>query len=124
MKGYQDMLVTFSNSCCLALCYIHAFAPDISFANLVKVLGVAIEKGYISEDGFVRDADQFIHLLCCKKIRVLYSTVNNGKFCAANFKCGANNHWVLVDANDNVVYNPLEHSNCVENGEIVEYRIW
>ena len=29
----------------------------------------------------------------------------------------------LVDAENNIIYNPLEHSNCVENGEM-EYRIW
>ncbi len=124
MKQYQDKLIELSNNICLAMCYIWAFEPDISYAKLIKTLGVAIEKGYISEEGYVRDADKLIFLATGKKVKVLYSSVNNGKVCAANFKCGANNHWVLVDANDNVVYNPLEYSNCVENGEIVEYRIW
>ena len=124
MKGYQDKLITLSNNCCLALCYLWAFEPNISYAKLIKILGVAIEKGYISEDGFVRDADKLIFLATGKKVRVLYSSINNGKICCANFKYKNSNHWVLVDGADNIVYNPLECSNCVENGEILEYRIW
>lgn len=124
MKQYQDKIQDLANNCCLCLCYIWAFEPNISYAKLIKILGVAIEKDYISEDGFVRDADKLIFLATGKKVRVLYSSVNNGKICAANFKYKSNNHWVLVDADDNIIYNPLEHSNCVENGEIVEYRIW
>lgn len=124
MKSYQDKLITLSNNCCLAICYLWAFEPDISYAKIIKILGVAIEKGYISEDGFVRDADKLIFLATGKKVRVLYSSINNGKTCCANFKYGEKNHWVVVDGSNNILYNPLEYSNCVENGEIVEYRIW
>lgn len=124
MIGYQDKIKQLADNCCLCMCYLWAFEPNISYAKLIKILGVAIEKGYISEDGFVRDADKLIFLATGKKVKVLYSSVNNGKICAANFKYKSYNHWVLVDADNNIIYNPLERSNCVENGEIVEYRIW
>lgn len=124
MKQYQDKLKELANNCCLALCYIHAFEPDVSYAKMVKYLGVALEKGYITEAGYVADADKLIFLVSGKKVKVLHSSINNGKMCIANFINGKYNHWCLVDANDNVVYNPLEYSNCVENGHIGEYRIW
>ena len=54
MKQYQDKLIELSNNICLAICYIWAFEPNISYAKLIKILGVAIEKGYISEDGYVK----------------------------------------------------------------------
>lgn len=124
MKGYQDKIKELSNNCCLAMCYIWAFEPDVSFAKMVKYIGVALDKGYISEAGFVNDADKLIFLVSGKKVKVLHSYENNGKICIANFAFNEHNHWVVVDANDNVIYNPLEYSNCVSNGNIVEYRIW
>lgn len=124
MKGYQDKIKELANNCCLAMCYIWSFEPDVSFAKMIKYLGVALDKGYISESGFVNDADKLIFMVSGKTTKVFYSTQNNGKMCIANFVNGKNNHWCVVDANDNVLYNPLEYSNCVENGHIEEYRIW
>ena len=124
MKQYQDKLKELANNCCLAMCYIWAFEPDVSYAKMVKYIGVALDKGYISESGFVNDADKLIFMVSGKRTQVLYSSINNGKTCVANFKYGAKNHWVVVDGSDNVIYNPLEYSMCVENGFIVEYRVW
>lgn len=124
MKGYQNKLMELSNNICLCMCYIWAFEPDVYYAKMVKYIGVALDKGYISESGFVNDADKLIFMVSGKRTQVLYSTQNNGKMCIANFVNGDNNHWVVVDADDNVLYNPLEYSNCVKNGHIEEYRIW
>lgn len=124
MKGYQDKIKELADNCCLALCYIWAFEPDVSYAKMIKYLGAALDKGYISESGFVNDADKLIFMVSGKRTQVLYSTTNNGKMCIANWKFDKNNHWTVVDADNNVLYNPLEYSNCVSNGKIVEYRIW
>ena len=117
-------MIEMSNNICLAMSYIWCFKPDVTFSQMIKTLGVAIEKGYISESGFVNNADALIFLVSGKNVKVLHSLQNNGRVCIANFAFNGHNHWVVVDANDNIIYNPLEHSVCVEKGKIVEYRIW
>ena len=59
-----------------------------------------------------------------EKVKVEKLIKNPGKICIANFVNGANNHWCIVDENDNIIYNPLEMSLCVKNGHIEEYRAW
>ena len=124
MKGYQDKIKDLSINCCLAMCYIWSFEPDVSYPKMLKYLSISIEKGYISESGYVQNPDKLISLVSGKTKRVYKSKTNPGKMCIANFVNGANNHFVVVDANDNVVYNPLETSLCVKNGKIEDYRVW
>lgn len=124
MKQYQDKIQELANNCCLFMCYVWTNKPSVTYAEMLKYLALAIEKDYVSETGFVKDADKLIKLVTGKEVQVLMTNINPNKKCIANFVYGRNNHWCCVDENDNIIYNPLEYSNCVANGTIYEYRFW
>lgn len=121
----QCKLKTFAENSCLALCYLWYGKQSLSLADTMKYLSECMSKGYIADDGFVLNPEGILRLITNKSYKVTWQSVNPGKICIAEFYNGKHTHFVVVDANDTVIYDPLNESYTVRNGKIRSYReIW
>lgn len=121
----QTELITISNNCCLALCYMVAANNGVipSLDESLRFLSDGVKRHCIAEDGYVLDG-----LAACKILNRRIKAVIKRQiaFCAGEYVCvcykeGFKNHWTLWKRNKNGEYefywNPLCFSNCVENGK-------
>lgn len=97
---------------------------DIDPEEMVLNYDKLVDKGIIDEDCFVRDGDAFIHFFGSKK-QVVFTSVDNKQYdkYIACFQLGTKGHFVVVDKNDNIIYNPYYNSICVRDGKIVGKRV-
>lgn len=118
----QNKLLAMGNFGCLCMCYL--FMIDIDPEELVVNYDKLVDKGIIDEDCFVRDGDAFIRFFGSKK-KVVFTSIDNKQYdkYIACFQLGTKGHFVVVDKNDNIIYNPYKGSICVRDGKIVGKRV-
>ena len=121
IKDLQTKLLKMGNFGCLCMCYL--FMIDIDPEELVTNYDKLVDKGIIDEDCFVRDGDAFIAFFGSRK-KVLPTSVDNKQYdkYIACFQLGEKTHFVVVDKNDNIIYNPYYQSICAKEGKIVGKR--
>ena len=117
IKDLQTKLLKMGNFGCLCMCYL--FMIDIDPEELVTNYDKLVDKGIIDEDCFVRDGDAFIRFFGSRK-QVLFTSVDNKQYdmYIACFQLGEKTHFVVVDKDDNIIYNPYLKSICVRDGAI------
>lgn len=121
IEDIQTKLLRIGNYGCLCCCYL--FMIDIDPEELVMNYDKLVDKGIIDKDCFVRDGDAFIHFFGSRN-KVLFTSVDNKQYdkYIACFQLGEKTHFVVVDKNDNIIYNPYFKSICVSEGKIVGKR--
>lgn len=117
IKDLQQKLLMMGNYGCLCMCYLYMI--DIDPEQLVLNYDKLVDKGIIGEDCFVRDGDAFIAFFGSRK-KVLFTSVDNKQYdkYIACFQLGEKTHFVVVDKDDNIIYNPYLKSICVRDGAI------
>ena len=122
IKDLQTKLLKMGNFGCLCMCYLYMI--DINPEELVTNYDKLVAKGIIDEDCFVRDGDAFISFFGSRK-KVLFTSVDNKQYdkYIACFQLGDKAHFVVVDKDDNIIYNPYLKSVCVRDGAIKGKRV-
>ena len=122
IKDLQTKLLKMGNFGCLCMCYLYMI--DIDPEELVTNYDKLVDKGIIDEDCFVRDGDAFIAFFGSRK-KVLFTSVDNKQYdkYIACFQLGDKAHFVVVDKDDNIIYNPYLKSVCVRDGAIKGKRV-
>lgn len=121
IENLQGKLIRMGNSSCLCMCYL--FMIDIDPEELVTNYDKLVAKEIIDEDCFVRDGDAFISFFGSRK-KVLFTSIDNKQYdkYIACFQLGEKTHFVVVDKDDNIIYNPYYQSICLKEGKIVGKR--
>ena len=113
----QDIYASIGNYGCLLLTYLNEANIKVDIARYFNNL---VELGIINEDCFILDANRLLKYFG-SELRVKRGFNPNGntivKFRTANSKEG---HFVVINKNQEIVFNSLENSNCVKNGFIDE----
>lgn len=122
IKDLQTKLLKMGNFGCLCMCYLYMI--DIDPEELVTNYDKLVDKGIIDEDCFIRDGDAFIDFFGSRK-KVLFTSVDNKQYdkYIACFQLGDKTHFVVVDKDDNIIYNPYLKSVCVRDGAIKGKRV-
>lgn len=118
----QNKLKNLYNGGCLLFCY--AYLLGKSEIDVIKDYDILVLKGIITKDCYINNADLLFK----------YWGINDKKIIKGKSKDGLNiarysytvfNHFVVCEVkgkNYKIIYNSLEDSNCVNKGNITEWR--
>lgn len=122
IENLQTKLLQMGNFGCLCMCYLYMI--DIDPEQLVLNYDKLIERGIIDEDCFVKDGDAFLAFFGSRKKVLKVSTDNTqySKYIAC-YQVGPKSHFVVIDKNNNIIFNPYFDSICVKQGKIVGKRV-
>lgn len=113
----QDIYKALGDYGCLLLCYFHE--ADIR-VDIIKYFEKLVELHIIDEDCYILDGNRLLKFFGSNK-RVVRGFNPNGNtivmFRTDNSKEG---HFVVINKNQEIVFNSLANSNCVNNGFIDE----
>ena len=113
MKALQTMMIKLADNLCLYLCYKMAkYDGEATLPKMLYELSFDLDKGYVSEDGTVQNANA----ITGKSVVKCPMNQAKGKYQCVNYKNGAFNHWVLYK-DGKLWWNSLETSQCVNKGE-------
>ena len=127
MKFPQTAIKKFNDSTCLFMCYLYCIGiePD-KLSSWMRYYADALDKGVLSEEGYVLDGEKLLYLLTGKKYTIEKAAIDSIKDLKGpypvQYVCGDYGHFVVVE-NGEIVFNPLEYSNCVTNGRPASARI-
>lgn len=121
----QEIATNIGKSGCLALCYIRLAQIKLNseyrspLAILADNYNSLLNKGIIDEDCYINNAENFIRHIFNIDTRISKETENpkNGSVIAYNGK-----HFVIVDENDEIVWNSLDNDRAWYNLPIKSYR--
>ena len=127
----QTVIHIFNDNTCLFLCYLYCcgLQPD-SISGYLRYYADAYDKGFLSEEGYVKDAVGLIRALTGRKVNVTKKKISS----IADIKNPtpvryqinqtdeALGHFVVVE-NGKIVFNPLTVSNQVNNGKPYTARV-
>lgn len=108
----QDIYLSLGKWGCLLFCYLNEACIKV---DIVKHFSRLVELGIIDKECFVLDGNRLLKFFGSEK-RVARGINKNGNTIVP-YKNGSNEHFTVVDVNKNIVFNSLENSNCVNNGE-------
>lgn len=108
----QDIYKSLGEYGCLIFCYLKEAEID---ADIVEHFDELINLGIIDEDCFVNDGNKLIKYFGSNK-KVVWGKNKNGNTIVP-YKNGDYGHFVIVDENDEVIFNSLEKSKCVKFGK-------
>lgn len=122
----QEIATSIGKSGCLALCYIKLAQIKLNIDDksplemLVSYFNDLLDDGIIDEECYINNAENLIKELFGIRVRVTKETENpkNGSVIAYNGK-----HFVIVDENDEIVWNSLSNDRTWYNLPIKSYRV-
>lgn len=122
-RGVQDICLAIGKDGCLALCYIYvahkgALSEPSIAATLIDDFNELAECGIIgADDCYVNDANALMRFYNSNQ-RVEKTTFDKARSTLriVCYKHEGKGHWVVVDAEKNIVFNSLSASYCVRNG--------
>lgn len=95
-------------------CYLHEACIKV---NIVKLFSRLVELNIIDEECYILDANRLLKYFG-SELRVVRG-INNSGNTIVPFRYKENEHFVVVNDKQEVVFNSLENSRCVELGEPV-----
>ena len=108
----QDIYLSLGNYGCLLLSYLHEACVKV---DIVKHFEKLVELDIIDNDCYVLDGNRLLKFFGSDK-RIARGINYEGNTIVP-YKYLNNEHFVIVDANKNVVFNSLKNSQCVRLGE-------
>lgn len=123
-RGVQDICLAIGKDGCLALCYsyvAHNEAADAETiaAELIRDFNELAECGIIrADDCYVNDANALMRMYGSTR-RVEKTTFDRAKSSlrVVCYKADGKGHWVVMNAQKEIVFNSLSASYCVRYGE-------
>ena len=122
IKDLQTKLLSMGHSGCLALCYLYMI--DIDPEELVFKYDELVDNKIMTEDCYILDGDKFIKMFGSnKKVKRVALNDTNYDLYIAYYNFQSIGHFVVVDKDNNVVYNSFYESVAVKYGNMVEKRV-
>lgn len=116
----QKKMLNLGNNGCLLFCYL--YLSNIETMTAYYLLEPFIQAGVVDSECTVLNPEKLYSMFGIKA-SVIISNENPGKTCIARFNNGKFSHFVVVDKNNNVIFDPLGDSNTVRTGTIKDYRV-
>lgn len=110
---------------CLALVYLKAAClltgTQWDEMKALVVIKEAMRLKYIDEDCYVRNPVGLMKLATGKTFDVSKTSIGHSRspYVAMRYECGTKAHWTLWSCNSGLIWNSLDYSNCVVNGNPV-----
>ncbi len=119
----QDKLKQMGEYACLALCYLEMV--NVIDERKPSFILMGMKEGWLDNECTVSNPNRFLELASGKKYNVTeVKTFDKDEAVIARFVRNGYNHFAIINGKTKrVIYNTLEHSKCVELGEIESYRI-
>lgn len=119
----QTKLKNIGDYGCLCFCYLYAIG--VPPENLLTHYEKLIDLNIIDNECFVKDGYAFCKYFLNKDVKIIFTSTDNKQYdkYISNFTYGGKNHFVVTDRDDNVLFNSLDHSVCVEKGKIISKRV-
>lgn len=111
MKKIQDIYKALGDYGCLIFCYL--YEADIK-VDISRHFAKLVELDIIDNDCYVLDGNRLLKYFG-SEYRITRGTNDTGNTIVP-YKYLENEHFVIVDANKNIIYNTLENSTCVRLG--------
>lgn len=130
-ENCQKIFQTIGSEGCYFLCLCHIIDVEGGFemglsTDILKVYNEWAEHAWIDSVCTIRDADKIIKHYFGEKAWVeRHSDIFKlYEFCwhIARFENGNNSHFVIVDKDKNIIWNPLSSSQTVKKGKIESFR--
>jgi hypothetical protein len=109
----QDIYKSLGNYGCLIFCYLKAAEID---ADIVYHFNNLVDLEIIDKDCYVLDGNRLLKYFGSDK-RIVRGFNTKGNTIVP-YKYGNNEHFVIVNNKQEIVFNSLETSNCVAFGEM------
>lgn len=119
----QKICRILGESGCYFFCLLHSVGKENDALNIYKK---AVDIGWMDEDCYIKDPCAILKYLTGKSYTVVKDTAldPNANIIIGLWHNPATNfhHFVIMDSNNNVVWDSLGHSITVADGSIESYR--
>ena len=118
----QTFAKTVGDYGCLALCYLYIACLETNTKwddiEALRILKEAMSRGYIDSDCYVRDPVNLMKLATGKNFDVSKTTIGHARspYVCMRYEAGTKAHWTVWNVNSGLIWNSLDWSNCVTNG--------
>lgn len=111
MKKVQDIYKALGDYGCLIFCYL--YEADIK-VDIIKHFEKLVELDIIDNDCYVLDGNRLLKYLGSDK-RIIRGTNDKGNTIVP-YRYSGNEHFVVINNRQEIVFNSLENSTCVRLG--------
>lgn len=127
MENLQEKYKKFFSGVCYAFCLVKKFNPKASDAEIAMIVLSGWNNDYLEDDGYVKYPVDFINTFTAKKIR----DVQKIDFKKENltedmnivmFSYNSGTHFVIMNKEGDVIFDPSGNSNSVKYGVPVSIR--
>lgn len=127
MENLQEKYKKFFSGVCYAFCLVKKFNPNASDAEIAMIVLSGWNHDYLEDDGYVKYPVDFINTFTSKKIR----DVQKVDFKKENltedmnivmFSYNSGTHFVIMNKEGDVIFDPSGNSNSVKYGVPVSIR--
>ena len=127
MENLQEKYKKFFSGVCYAFCLVKKFNPNASDAEIAMIVLSGWNQDYLEDDGYVKYPVDFINTFTAKKIR----DVQKVDFKKENltedmnivmFSYNSGTHFVIMNKEGDVIFDPSGNSNSVKYGVPVSIR--
>lgn len=122
MKGKQDIMKDIAGGCCLCMCYL--WLAKRNDGLLMRDVIECYNRGYIDGEAYVLKPEAIVKMVNGQKCSISKRYDFPNEVCIAWYSIdGRTGHFVVVDENQRILFNPLGHSVNVEKGKPMSYRV-
>lgn len=130
MENLQEKYKKFFSGVCYAFCLVKKFKPDASDAEIARDVLDGWDVGYLDDDGYVSKPVQFINYIIEPEdidvidvAKVPYSLENlTEEQNIVMWEYNGGTHFVIMDKNGDVTFDPSGDSKTVKYGIPVSIR--
>lgn len=121
----QKICKILGESGCYFFCLLHSVGKENDALSIYKKV---VDIGWMDEDCYIKDPCAILKYLTGKKYTAVKDTAldPNANIIIGLWHNPATNfhHFVIMDSNNNVVWDSLGHSTTVADGSIESYRLF
>lgn len=127
MINLQQKYKDFFGSVCYAFCICKKFQPDLSDQGIALLTLQGWNEGYIDDDGYISKPLDFINLVSGKRFRDINKVPFSKEALTEDtnivmYEWNDGTHFVILDQNGDVIFDPSGFSNSVKYGIPVSIR--
>ena len=129
MENLQKECETFFSGVCYAFCLVKKFRPNASNAEIIRYTLDGLICGYIEKDGYVAQPVHFVNYITeqdelyvdVKKVDYKKDELTENENIVM-WEYNSNTHFVIMDKEGDVIWDPSGNSNTVKYGVPVSIR--
>lgn len=109
-------------------CYFLTLLTSVGVSDqyVIKYYDIAVNNKIMDSDCYIIDPEELLRLVTGRKYKVVKSDTLDYKadIIIAKWKTATHEHFVLMNKENVVIYDPYGDSNTVKNGYIDSYRLF